>query len=344
MENKIEDFTLVGARHSEETEIIAKPALNFFQDAWRRLKLNKAAVVAMFALLVTIIFAVVSSFFVKQEDGNYFNSEEVATFKNLPPKLGNFGLPGWNGYFTIPGNTESENVYQTQNVPKGKTFVFGTDSLGRSLAKRVIIGLRISLIIAFAATLVDLMIGVTYGMVSGWLGGWTDTVMQRIIEVISSIPSLIFVTMLALLLGQGILSIILAIGLFSWTSMARQIRNMVLSYKERDFVLAAQTLGENPFKIAVKHIIPNISGVIIVQVMFTVPSAIMYEAVLSAINLGVKPPTASLGSLINDGLQTMQFYPWQVAIPAVVLALLSLAFIIFGDGLRDAFDPRASED
>lgn len=200
------------------------------------------------------------------------------------------------------------------------------------------------MIIAFASIVFDVLIGITYGLISGWIGGKVDTVMQRIIEIISSIPSLVIVTMFGLLLGQGIVSIVLAIGLFIWTGIARQVRNMTLSLKEREFVLAAKTLGASPFKIMVKHLIPNMLGVIIVQIMFDIPSVIFFEAVLSAINLGVKPPTASLGSLISDGIQSLQFYPFQVAVPAVVLSLLSLAFFLFGYGLRDAFDPKSGQD
>lgn len=197
---------------------------------------------------------------------------------------------------------------------------------------------------AIAATCIDLIIGVIYGLTSGYIGGMVDTVMQRIIEIISSVPNLIIVTMLGLLLGNGILAIILSIALTGWTSMARQVRNMTLSYKERDFVLAARTLGESGPKIAFKHILPNISGVIIVQIMMTIPSAIMYEAILSAINLGVKPPTSSLGSLISDAQENLQYYPYQIILPALALVLISLAFILLGDGLRDAFDPKSDQD
>lgn len=344
MENINSKFTLVGSENSEATEHISRPALTFWQDAWRRLRLNKVAVIAMWALIVTILFAVVTMFIVPQSQGNYFNPNKTQTYKNLPPKLGNLNIPGWDGNFTTPGNDTPTNVYKTQKVPTGKSFIFGTDQFGRSIAKRTVIGLRISLIIAFVATLLDVIIGVAYGIIAGWVGGILDTIMQRIIEIITSVPNIIIITMLSLWLGQGISSIILAMGLFSWTGMARQVRNMVLSYKERDFVLAARTMGVSPIKIATRHLIPNLSGLIIVQVMMTIPSMIFYEAVLSAINLGVKPPTASLGTLINDGVQTLQFYPFQLGVPAVVLALLSLAFILFGDGLRDAFDPRASED
>lgn len=344
MENMNNKFIIVGEQSSESTEHISRPALNFWQEAWRRLRLNKVAVISMWVIVATIVFAIGSSFAVSQSSANNFDPNKTTTYRNLPPKLGDLNIPGWNGVFTTPGNVGSSNVYQEQKVPSGTSYVLGTDTLGRSVAKRVVIGLRISLIIAFVATLLDVVIGVAYGIISGWVGGRVDSAMQRVIEILSTIPNIIIITLLSLWLGQGIFSIILAMGLFSWTSMARQIRNLVLSYKERDFILASRTMGVSPFRIAIRHLIPNLSGIIIVQVMMTIPSMIMYEAVLSAINLGVKPPTASLGTLINDGLTTLQFYPWQLAIPAAVLASLSLAFVLFGDGLRDAFDPRASED
>lgn len=141
-------------------------------------------------------------------------------------------------------------MYSDQSVPKDDKFILGTDNLGRSLAKRVIVGIRISLLIAIVATLIDLIIGVTYGLVSGFLGGKIDLFMQRVIEVISSIPNLVIVTMLGLLLGSGVLSIIISIAIVGWTSMARQVRNLTLSYREREFVLASRALGENKFKIA----------------------------------------------------------------------------------------------
>ena len=338
-----EDFVIVGAQSSDANEHIAKPALSFWQDAWRRLKLNKLAVISMWFLIFIMAFAVVSNILVPQKAANSFNSDKVGVYKNLPPNSG-LPIPGWDGKIKVPGDNSATDVYASQGVPDGKKFILGTDNIGRSVAKRVIVGLRISLLVAIVATLIDLLIGVAYGVFSGWKGGWIDNVMQRIIEILSSIPNLIIVTMLGLLLGSGVLSIILAIAMTGWLSMARQVRNMTLSLKERDYVLAAKSLGESSTKIAIKHLIPNMAGTIIVQVMMTVPNAIMFEAVLSAINLGVKPPTASLGSLIADAQAMLQFYPYQILIPAVMLVLISLAFILLGDGLRDAFDPRASED
>ncbi|MCT4379105.1 ABC transporter permease [Leuconostoc falkenbergense] len=336
-----EDFVIVGAQNSEANEHISKPALSFWQDAWRRLKLNKLAVISLWFLVFILGFALISNFFVTQNKANAFDSDNVGKYKNLPPNSG-LPIPGWDGKLKEPGATDTTDPYQNNNVKQN--FILGTDNIGRSLGKRVIVGLRISLLVAISATFIDLLIGVTYGVFSGWKGGWVDVVMQRIIEILSSVPNLIVVTMFGLLLGNGVTSIIIAIAITGWLSMARQVRNMTLSLKERDYVLAAKSLGESSTKIAIKHLIPNMAGTIIVQIMMTVPSAIMFEAVLSAINLGVKPPTASLGSLISDAQSMLQFYPYQVLIPSGVLVLISLAFILLGDGLRDAFDPRASED
>ena len=343
MADKNREFVLIGAGSTKAQEKIEKPALSFLQDAWRRLKKNKLAVVSLWFLTLLISFSLVSPLFVSQKDANSFDSDKVSTYSNLPPNSG-LGIPGWNGVFQMPGSSKASNVYEDQAVPKGKTFLLGTDSLGRSLGKRIIVGVRISLLVAVAATCIDLLIGVVYGLTSGYVGGAVDIIMQRIIEIISSVPNLIIVTMLGLLLGNGIIAIILSIALTGWTSMARQVRNMTLSYKERDFVLAARTLGESSPKIAFKHILPNISGVIIVQIMMTIPSAIMYEAILSASNLGVKPPTSSLGSLISDAQENLQYYPYQIILPALALVFISLAFILLGDGLRDAFDPKSGQD
>ncbi|KXT76812.1 ABC transporter permease [Streptococcus sp. DD12] len=335
-------FKLVGIGSSSSQEKITKPALSFTQDAWRRLKKNKLAVVSLWFLTILIAFSLLSTVFVTQKDANDFNANEVTVYRNLPPKISD-SLPFWNGKIHYSGNSKDTDPYTYQEVPKNKRFILGTDSLGRSLAKRITVGVRISLMIAIVATFFDLLIGVVYGLISGFVGGKVDLVMQRIIEIISSIPNLVIVTMLGLWLGSGMLSIIISLAIVGWTSMARQVRNMTLSYREREFVLASRSLGESKAKIALKHVLPNISGVIIVQIMMTVPSAIMYEAVLSAINLGVKPPTASLGSLITDAQENFQYYPYQIILPSLALILISLAFILLGDGLRDAFDPKSGD-
>ncbi|MBS9339127.1 ABC transporter permease [Fructobacillus sp. M2-14] len=334
-------FDLVGIKNEAASEKINKPTLSFWQSVWHRLKKNKLAVISLYFLAATIVFAIGSTAVTSQNDANQFNTNEAARYKNLPPKSG-LPIPFWNGTGHVLGNADRTDVYAQNNVEE--KFILGTDNLGRSLGKRVVVGLRISLFVALAATAIDLIVGVSYGLVSGWFGGKTDTAMQRGIEIISAVPTLVVVTLLAMLFGSGIGSIILAIALTNWTGMARQVRNQTLTIKERDFVLAAKTLGESGPKIAFKHLVPNMAGTIIVQVMMTIPAAIMFEAVLSAINLGVKAPTASLGTLIADAQQMLEYYPYQILIPATLLVLVSLAFVLLGDGLRDAFDPKMLDE
>ena len=177
MENLNKDFTLVGSKGSDSTEKIAKPALSFFQDAWRRFKKNKIALVAMWIIAITLVFSVISAFVVPQSKANYFNPNKSQVYGNLPPKLSG-DLPFWNGDFKAPGSAEKTDVYKAQGVPEKDKYVFGTDKYGRSLAKRTVVGLRISLIIALAAALIDLVIGVTYGIISGWMGGKVDMVIS----------------------------------------------------------------------------------------------------------------------------------------------------------------------
>ncbi|WP_439424872.1 ABC transporter permease [Oenococcus alcoholitolerans] len=331
------EFEVVGIRSSADSEKIAKPSLTFWQDAWRRLKKNKVAVVSMWFLILVSLFTIIMTPILSQQQANRFDPNRISTYRNLPPKSG-LPIPGWQGRHA------GQDPYEEQNVPSGQNFLLGTDQTGRSVGKRVIVGLRISLTIALVASLADLVIGVAYGVFSAWKGGWIDLILQRFIEILSSVPFIVIVTLFTLLLGAGIWSVIISLILTGWVNMARQVRAQTLSIKEQDYVLAAIVLGENPVRIALKHIIPNVSSTIIVQLMMTIPQAIASEAILSALGLGVQPPTSSLGSMINDARDQIQYYPYLVMIPGTVLVLISLAFYLFGDGLRDAFDPRSSED
>ena len=231
--------------------------------------------------------------------------------------------------------------YQQAGVPKGKTFILGTDYLGRDLLSRILYGTRLSLLIGILATLVDLLIGIPYGIVSGWRGGRLDMFMQRVIEIISSIPNLIVVVLMMLVLRPGLLSIVIAIGFTGWITMARLIRAQTFQLKEQEFVLAARTLGESSTKIAWKHLIPNLSSTIIIQTMFTIPSAIFFEAFLSFIGIGIPAPNASLGTLLSDGQKAFRFLPYQMWYPAAVLCVIMIAVNLLADGLRDAFDPKS---
>ncbi len=236
-----------------------------------------------------------------------------------------------------------------------KTFLLGTDLNGRDLLSRVMYGTGISLIIAFVAAIINLFIGVLYGSISGFLGKNVDIVMMRIVDIINSIPLLLYVILLMVVLKDswfelnvldkifgagGLGTIILTLISVYWVGMARLVRGQVLSLKEQEYVLAAQTMGVKNFKIIQKHLIPNALGPIIVTMAMMIPTAVFTEAFLSFIGLGISAPRASLGSLANDGAKFMQTYPYQLVVPSITIAFMMLAFNFLGDGLRDALDPR----
>ncbi len=308
------------------------PSLNFLQDALRRLKKNKGAMIAGFVIIFFIIIAILAPVIAPFDP----TSQQVA-FSNLPPKIPGISINGFNGF---RGGVDQ---YALVGVPNDVYYYMGTDGLGRDLFSRILFGLRLSLVIAFSAALFDLTIGIIYGMVSGWYDGKVDMVMQRILEIMSGIPNLVILVLMLLFLQPGIGSIILALGLTGWITMARVVRAQTLKQKSQEYILAAKVLGQNFPKIALKHLLPNISGVIIVQTMFTIPSAIFFEAFLSFLGIGVPSPSASLGSLINDGYKTFRFLPHLMWFPAIVLCLLMISFNLFADGLRDAFDPKQKD-
>ena len=208
---------------------------------------------------------------------------------------------------------------------------------------RIIFGTRISLIVAFAAALINLIFGIAYGMISGWMGGRVDNLMQRVLEILSGVPNLVIVVLMLLVMNPGLVSIIITIALTSWITMSRVVRAQTIRLKQQEYVLAAQVLGQPTIKIMFKHILPNMMGLIIVQVMFALPSAIFFEAFLSFIGIGIPAPNASLGTLINDGYKTFRFLPHLMWYPAAVISIIMLSFNLLADGLRDAFDPKMKE-
>ena len=232
------------------------------------------------------------------------------------------------------------NVLSTHYV-WNRTYPLGTDGLGRDILVRLMYGARISLTVAFVATLVTLLIGILYGSLSAYLGGTVDVVMMRIVDVISSIPLTMYVFLIMVLFGNGGLkSIIIALGSVYWVDMARIVRGEILTLKKREYVAAARTMGSSTWYILTRHLIPNAIGPIIVTATMQIPSAIFTEAFMSFIGLGVSAPMASWGMMCNDALETMQLAPYQLAFPAVAICLTMFAFNFIGDGMRDAFDPR----
>ena len=222
-----------------------------------------------------------------------------------------------------------------------RSYPMGTDGLGRDILVRLMYGARISMTVAFVATLVTLVIGIIYGSVSGYLGGMADVVMMRIVDIISAIPLTMYVILIMVLFGNGGLkSIIIALGSVYWVDMARVVRGEILTLKKREFVSAAHTMGSSAWYILKKHLVPNALGPIIVTATMQIPSAIFTEAFMSFIGLGVSAPMASWGMMCNDALEMMQSAPYQLVFPAAAICIVMFAFNFIGDGLRDAFDPQ----
>lgn len=216
----------------------------------------------------------------------------------------------------------------------------GTDRLGRDLLVRTLFGLRVSLSIALAATLISLVIGVGWGALAGYLRGRADALMMRFVDVLYSLPQVFFVIILTVVFGRGPLTLLAAIGAFGWLTMARIVRGQAQSLREREFVEAAVVGGAGTLRIVARHIVPNLLGPVIVYATLTVPQVILVESFLSFLGIGIQEPLASLGNLIADGAAEMETAPWILAVPAGCLVLLVFCFNFLGDGLRDALDPR----
>lgn len=322
-------------RPAAQARLQAEPELpsagGFLRDSWRRLRKNKAAVIALALLLAIGVLALLAPVIAP-----YNPNEQHLQYKNLPSKIPGVNVNGLNGMRSFRGKWMDAYA----SVPEGTYFIFGTDEFGRDLLSRTLYGTRISLVIALIAAALDLTIGVAYGMLSAMKGGAVDMLMQRILEIFSGIPSLVLVVLMLLVFEPGITSIILAMVISSWIPMARVVRAQTLRLKQSEYVQAARALGRTEGQIALGHILPNISGIVVVRAMFSVPSAIFFETFLSFLGVGMKIPNASLGTLLNGGYKVFKLYPSQMFIPAIVLCVLMLSFNLFADGLRDVFDPK----
>ncbi|MBL4936462.1 ABC transporter permease [Clostridium sp. YIM B02515] len=303
METKIDKelFEVVGY-DKEVSDAIVRPSITYWQDAWRRLKKNKVAMLSMFLLIVIGLACAFVPIFSKMD------------FKEQAIELANQG--------------------------PSKEHWFGMDELGRDIFVRIWIGGRVSILIGLVGAFVSLVVGAIYGGVSGYFGGVVDDIMMRIVEVIVGIPYMIIVILVSISLGKGLTSLIIALCITSWTGLARLVRGQVLQLKESEYVLAAQMLGTSPMKIVLKHLLPNTLSVIIVNLTFQVPGFIFAEAFLSFISLGVQPPYTSWGAMASLGQQQMAYYPHELFFPAAAISLTMLAFNLLGDGLRDALDPK----
>jgi len=277
------------------------------------------------------------------------------SLKDLAPSDRPDGYEDVEYIFNYKG-VETTQIYDTF---KNNTYPWGTDYLGRDVLTRVMYGARISLMVAFIATMVNFLIGITYGSISGYFGGTVDNIMMRIVDIINSIPLTLYVILLMVVLREwvidinlfgknvvifngkdGFTTIIIALGSIYWVGMARLVRGQVLGLKEQEYVLAARTIGVSTRKIITRHLIPNALGPIIVSMTMMIPSAVFTEAFLSFIGIGVSAPQASWGTLANEALGGITRYTYQLIFPSMAIAVTMLGFNFLGDGLRDALDPR----
>ena len=234
----------------------------------------------------------------------------------------------------------SQQNYSVILQPPSASYLMGTDLLGRDIFSRLVYGARISLSVGIFTQIIILLIGLPIGAVAGLAGGKVDNLLMRFTDIIYAFPDLLLIILFKFIFGGGIFTIFLAIGIVSWTNIARLIRGQILSLRERDFITAARTIGAGNLRIFIHHLLPNSLSPIIVTVTFSVPRAIFAEAALSYIGIGIKPPTPSWGTMIQEGSQAIFASPYATLFPALAIALLMIAFSFLGDGLRDALDPR----
>ena len=293
----------------EKTEALADAAeraqmqgSSLWDDAWRRFRKNRAAVNSVTILVLITLFVI------------------------FAPMLTHYAY--------------DFNDWDALSAPPSARHFLGTDSLGRDLLSRAAIGGRISLLVGLSGALVAVVIGTLYGALAGFFGGKIDSLMMRFLEILNAFPFMLFVILLTTFFGRSLILIFAAVGLVSWLDVARIVRGQTLSLKHKEFVEAARVSGMSRRRIVVRHIIPNVLGVVMVYASLLVPGMIMYESFLSFLGLGVQEPMASWGSMLQEGALTIETAPWQLLVPAFFLVATLFCFNFLGDGLRDALDPK----
>lgn len=303
---------------SAQAMTMMKPAVvkpksrSLWQDAWIRLSKNRMAVISMGFVVFVCAIAI---------------------------------LAPW----ITPYSFETQHMDHLLESPNSQ-FWLGTDSLGRDMFSRIIYGARMSMAVGIFTAMISLGIGTVYGCLSGWVGGRLDAVMMRGIDLLYSIPELILMILIKVVFDalnlfenpelKALVSVLLALSIVSWANLARLVRGQVLQVKEMSYVEASRALGASSFWTITRHVLPNIMGPVIVYLTFQIPANILFESFLSFIGLGLQPPFSSWGVLANEGWRSLRTYPHLIIFPGTALFLTMLAFNFFGDGLRDAFDPK----
>jgi oligopeptide transport system permease protein len=335
-----DDFEMVGTDPRDETEQ-GEDARPYWREVLTNFSRKKSGVVSLIGIIVLVLVALLGPVL-----SGYTYDEQIKGQENMAPRiplLEKLGVFDGSEVKQGPEGAIVTNKYETLEGGEGLYHFFGTDTLGRDLFTRVCEGTRISLFIALMAVLLDIVVGLSFGLISGYFGGWIDNIMQRFIEIIYSIPDLVVITLFIVVFKPGLLSIILALMFTGWVGMSKLARAQIIKLKEQEFVLAARTLGARDLYLIFREILPSILGEVLVMSLFSVPSAIFFEAFLSYIGIGIPLPLASLGSLISDAYSSLLIHPYMVVFPAACMVLLMLFFNLFADGLRDAIDPQTRD-
>ena len=373
-----EDFA-PASNEQKEGFIADRKSSSYWKDTWRRLRKNKVSMVALGIICLYLVFAFIGPMlmpygydeFIAGSENLYPWHYSLEDQKLLDSVSGNEGdglkaalesAKKENGIHLKAFGYSNAELTRIENGEKVFPHVFGTDKFGRDIMVRIMIGTRVSMLIGICAALLVLLIGATYGSISGFTGGKVDTVMMHGAELIYSVPEVLVVLLLSTalqpaliafqdsgeglfqklvgLMGPNLISLFVAFGLLYWVTMARIIRGQILQLKEQEFVTAARALGASSGRIIRRHLLPNCIGQIVVTTCLQIPEAIFLESFLSFLGVGVSAPMTSLGSMAADALTGYQTYGYRLIIPAVILSLMILALNLFGDGLRDALDPR----
>ena len=336
--------------------------VSLWADAWKRLRKNRMALIGLWIAIiffaVTLLAPVLPMLSYKEQNLHHTNlppsfkpAGEVA-LEQVQKRIDKIqGLVNQGRSDLVPELDKQKAEYASieagnQTDPAARNvYILGTDYLGRDLLARTIYGGRISILIGIVGTLTAILIGVIYGAIAGYVGGKTDNIMMRIVDIIYGLPyMLIVIILMALFSKEGQSSVIIlfvAIAMVSWLTEARVVRGQIISLKNSEFVEAAKSMGAGTGRIIFKHLLPNTLGIIIIFATLSIPSFIMNESFLSFLGLGVSAPDASWGTLVNEGVQGMELYPWRLLVPATAMTIFLFAMNFLGDGLRDALDPQS---